>query len=130
MTVVEHAGELDIAALVAILLDRTARVDERDDAAGYLAQTDAAAALTALLHVASDPSEDELVVASCGESLAQIFVRSGRLDPVWLHKLTPVALNEVIPWVRRERPDAIPPRGGIASVKTARLRRPTWQRRC
>jgi hypothetical protein len=105
---VEHVSEPDVSALVVILLDRAARIDERDDAAAYLAQTDDNAALTALLHVASDPTEDGIVVASCGESLAQIFVRSGRLDPAWLHELTPIALNEVIPWVRRERPDLLP----------------------
>jgi hypothetical protein len=108
MTVTEHAGELDVTALVAILLDHTARIDERDDAAAYLAHSDDEASLTALLRVASDPTDDELVVASCGESLAQIFVRSGQLNPAWLHELAPVALNEVIPWVRRERPDLLP----------------------
>jgi hypothetical protein len=94
--------------MVAILLDRTARIDERDDAAMDLGRSNDDAALTALLHVASDPGEDELVLASGGESLAQIFIRSGRLDPAWLHELTPVALHEVIPWIRRVRPDLLP----------------------
>ena len=56
--------------------------------------------MTALLQVASDPAENELVAASCGESLAQIFVRSGRLDPAWLQELTKAASNEVIAWVQ------------------------------
>jgi len=103
-----HSTGPDVAALAAILQDRTARIDERDDAAMYLGQCDDDAALTALLQIASDPAEHDLVVASCGESLARIFVRSGRLDPAWLHDLTPVALNEVIPWVGRERPDLLP----------------------
>lgn len=103
----EHTREPDVAALVAILLDRTSRIDERDDAAAYLGRSDEAAACSALLHVASDPAEDELVVASCGESLAQIFVRTGRLDHAWLNRLTPIALNEVITCVRRERPDLL-----------------------
>jgi hypothetical protein len=101
------AGEPDVTALVAILLDRTARIDERDDAAMYLRRGNDDAALTALLNVASDPGEDELVLASSGESLAQIFVRSGRLDPAWLHELTSVALHEVIGWVIRARPDLL-----------------------
>jgi hypothetical protein len=104
----ERAGEPDVAALVAILLDRTARIDERDDAAMYLGRSNDDAALSALLNVASDPGEDELVLASSGESLAQIFVRSGRLAPAWLVELTPVALHEVIPWVIRAHPDLLP----------------------
>ena len=104
----ERAREPDLAALVATLLDRATRIDERDDAAAYLGGSDDAAARTALLQVASDPAEDELVVATCGESLAQIFVRTGQLDHAWLTQLRPIALNEVIPWVRRERPDLLP----------------------
>jgi hypothetical protein len=101
-------GGSEVASLIAILLDRTARTGERDDAAIYLGRSNDHTALVALLRVASDPSDDELVVASCGESLAQIFVRTGRPDPALLGKLTPVALSEVIPWVRRVRPDLLP----------------------
>jgi hypothetical protein len=104
----ESVGESDVTALVAILLDRAARIDERDDAAMYLGRSNDDAALTALLHVASDPGEEDLVQASSGESLARIFVRTGRLNPAWLHELTPVALHEVIPWVRRARPELLP----------------------
>ncbi len=50
----------------------------------------------------------DMTTASCGESLAQIFVRSGRLDPAWLQELTQAASNEVIAWVKRERPDLLP----------------------
>jgi hypothetical protein len=86
----------------------SARIDERDDAAMYLAKSDDAAAFAALFQVASDTADNELVVASSGESLAQIIVRTGRLDPSWIDQLAPAALNEVIPWVTRERPDLLP----------------------
>lgn len=76
----ESSREPDVAALVAVLLDRSARIDERDDAAMYLARSNDDAAVAALLGIASDPDEDELLRASSGESLAQIFVRSGRSD--------------------------------------------------
>jgi hypothetical protein len=99
--------EPNVHALVKILLDHSARIDERDDAAMYLASSDDKAALTALLHVASDPADNELVVASSGESLAQMIVRTGRLDRAWIEQLAPAALNEVIPWVTRERPDLL-----------------------
>jgi len=95
------------AALVAILLNRSARVDERDDAAGYLGTSDDPSVIEALVRVASDASDDETVVATCGESLAEICVRSGFLDSAWLTALRPEALNELIPWVRRERPDLL-----------------------
>jgi SMI1/KNR4 family protein SUKH-1 len=44
-----HSREPDVAALAAILQDRTAHIDERDDAAMYLGQSDDEAALTSSL---------------------------------------------------------------------------------
>jgi hypothetical protein len=107
----QREEEVNVSALIAILLDHSARIDERDDAAMYLGKSDDEAALTALLQVSSDTAEDESVVASSGESLAQIIVRTGRLDPRWIRRLAPAALNEVIPWVTRERPDLLSEEG-------------------
>jgi len=100
---------VDTAALVSILLDRSARIDERDDAAQYLGESDDEAALVALLTVGSDPTDDELVSASCGESLAEIFIRRAVVDPAWLRSLVPGALSEVVAWVARVQPSLLPP---------------------
>lgn len=103
-----HLERPDVDALGAILRDPTARFDERDDAAMYLGKSDEPAAIRLLLGLARDPSEDDVVVASSGESLAQIAVRTGRLDPGWLENLRPEALAEILPWVRRECPGLLP----------------------
>jgi hypothetical protein len=101
-------ADLNTDALVSILLDRSARTDERDDAAGYLGSSDDPAVLAALLRVASDPAEDEVVSATSGESLAEIFVRRDAVDPAWLRSLVPAALAEVLPWLARARPELLP----------------------
>lgn len=80
--------------LIAILLDKTARLDERDDAAMDLAGFDNERVITALVAVGSDSSEDALLQASCGETLAEIWVRLEHFDPTVLQRLSPVARSE------------------------------------
>jgi hypothetical protein len=96
-------------ALIALVLDHSARIDERDDAAIDLGNADDPRAVAALLQVGADRGENETILASCGESLAQIAIRGGRFDRVWLELLTPIAVNEFVESVRAERPELLEP---------------------
>jgi hypothetical protein len=58
-----------IALLVAIPRDRSARFDERDDAAIDLGESDDDRALAALLELGAQ-SDDEMVLGSIEESIA------------------------------------------------------------
>lgn len=84
-----------VALLVALLQDHQARPDERDDAAMNLAAFDNAEAFEGLLGAACDPGELDLVVASAGESLAEIALRTGRSVGQWMGIMRPEAAAEV-----------------------------------
>ena len=98
-----------IHALSKILLDRTAPLSDRDDAAIDLACFDDQEAFQALLQIATDPSENEMLLASCGESIAEIWVRSGQFDPEVFEKLTGVARSEAQAVLARTRSDWLSP---------------------
>jgi tetratricopeptide (TPR) repeat protein len=73
--------------LVGVLLDRTRRSDERDDAAMALGGYDQPEALAALVEVASDPQSDPGLLDSCGESIGEICARRAIPDLVVLDGL-------------------------------------------
>jgi hypothetical protein len=81
--------------LVEILVSDTARIDERDDAAIDLANFDDTYALNALILVASSTKEPEMLLASCGESIGEIWKRRGIRDNDILEKITPTAKREI-----------------------------------
>lgn len=81
--------------LVEILLDKSARPDERDDAAIDLGGFDDNQSYQALVKIASDPSELEILHWSCAESIGQIWKRRGNYDDEVFAKLTPAARSEL-----------------------------------
>ncbi|KAB2861535.1 MAG: hypothetical protein F9K39_13045 [Exiguobacterium chiriqhucha] len=90
-------------ALIEILLDKTASDAERDDAAidlGYILEDEDVEA--ALLTVANDEKTDEMIRASCGESLAQIWIAHNQVSREKLALLTGVALLEAISMIKSE----------------------------
>jgi hypothetical protein len=91
--------------LIALLRDASARVDERDDAAIDLGEFDGVDVQEALHQVGSDPTEDPMVVSSCGESLATIWLRIDQFHPAALLSLTPEARREAEALIRAQRPD-------------------------
>jgi tetratricopeptide (TPR) repeat protein len=75
-------------ALVGVLRDRSAPLDERDEAAAALSTHDQPEALRALVSVASDPSEPGALLDRCGASIAAIWSRNASLDAATLERLS------------------------------------------
>lgn len=90
--------------LVEVLLDPEARPDERDDAAMDLGSSDDQAALDALIKAASDVRVPEMVKASCGESLAEIWLRTNNFDRRAFASLNGVALAEAKALIQARAP--------------------------
>ena len=97
----------DTAALIAILRDRSARVDERDDAAIDLGRSDDDRVLAALLEIAARSDDDHMVLGSVGESIAQIAIRRGKFESSWLTLLAPPAVDELVASLRAGRPQLL-----------------------
>ena len=71
----------DPFAMVQYLLNGSNDLGSRDDCAMDLYKFDLPEVEAALVTVASDPSEEEIVVDSAGESLSQIYKRQNRAVP-------------------------------------------------
>ncbi|WP_379157948.1 hypothetical protein [Paenibacillus sp. sgz5001063] len=91
--------------LLQVLTDKSASEAERDDAAMDLGKFDGEDVIRILVQVASDPSTEEMVCSSCGESLADIFMRRGIIDNDLLKKLRPEAFSEAIGLIKFKHPD-------------------------
>lgn len=83
-----------VTLLIQLLMDRSARLDERDDAAIDLGDSDDPRVIDALLEVGSDPNENDGISAKCGESLAHIASRGGENAKQWLSLLAKPAATE------------------------------------
>lgn len=77
--------------LICVLLDPDAAVAEQDDAAMDLARFDEPEALDALLRVGRTANESETLLASLGESIAEILLRGGRSWCPGVDELAPTA---------------------------------------
>lgn len=89
---------------ISVLVDPEARIDERDDAAMDLGNTASTEALSALVDVASNAEEDETLLQSCGESIAQIWLALGRYDPDIWERLALPARRDAQGLLQKERP--------------------------
>jgi hypothetical protein len=97
----------DIDGLIGVLRDPSARIEARDDAAMDLGDSDDPLAMEVLLDVARRSDEDELVLWSVGESIAQIAIRTGTFDPSWLEAMAPAARGELVGSLRAVKPDLL-----------------------
>lgn len=79
--------------LIKILLDRDASIADRDDAAMDLSEFDEA--LDILIEVASDESDNAVVLGSCGSSIAEIWRRLGLYDTDAYNALSSPARDEI-----------------------------------
>lgn len=85
--------------LIQVLQDKSIDLGVRDDAAMDLGAYDEPRVLDALVQVAVDKDEDELILWSCGESIKDIWLRRGDysrkvINAELLNKLTPAARQE------------------------------------
>jgi len=87
-------------ALITVLLDASAEYGDRDDAAMDLGGFDHPAAEAALVAVASDPATDEELADTCGEALAAVWLRRGKVDEEVLPRLHPASLRVCIATLR------------------------------
>jgi hypothetical protein len=87
------------------MLDSNASVAEKDDCAIDLAGFDDADVIEALSKFANELSNDWIVRASCGESLAGIWIRKKEINFDLLIKLKDVAINEALSLIKYHRPD-------------------------
>ena len=90
------------------LLDTSLNWDVRDDYAGYLIEYDEPEVEEALFHVASNPIEEDDIAESCGEVLAEIWCRKGKLRIDVLRKLKPAALIEALAIIQVRKSEWLP----------------------
>lgn len=91
--------------LIQTLLDRNANDADKDDCAIYLAEFDDNDVIEILYKVANDLNVEWIVRASCGESLAEIWIRKQEIDYNLLVSLKDVALDEALALIKYHRPD-------------------------
>ncbi len=90
-------------ALIEILLDPSASIAEKDDAAIELGNFDEQDVIDVLINVSNKLEYDEMVKASCGESLAFIWLKHQNLKYNDLKKLNGIAFREAIGLIKRNR---------------------------
>jgi hypothetical protein len=78
--------------LIEVLLDRSAALEERDDAAMDLADYGSTETVAALLQVGCDAGEPELILESVGETLGALVKRHPDLRREVESRLSPRAL--------------------------------------
>ena len=91
--------------LIKFLLDKTVDLGARDDCAMDLADYDDEEALEALYKCASDPIEDNIIQGSCGESLAEIMVRTSQLNKKYVTGLSEYAFVELKNYFENTKPE-------------------------
>lgn len=87
--------------LIDVLVDKSARWDERDDAAMDLADVDEPEALEALLQVGRDEKEDDTLLEAVGEAIAEIVGRHPERRTEAIQGLAPPALKAYRSWPSR-----------------------------
>ena len=93
--------------LVELLRDTHAEYGDRDDAAMELGAFDNPEVEEALAAVAADPQSDSELADPCGESLAQIWIRKGTVNPGIWERLQPAARDVAEALLKSQRPDLL-----------------------
>jgi hypothetical protein len=96
-----------VQLLIKILFDETSREDERDDTAIDLRAYKDIRALETLAKIASDPNEDDMIIDTCAESLAEICVAMNLFHEHLFRKMLPFAQRIVFGFVMAKKPELI-----------------------
>jgi hypothetical protein len=96
-----------IQLLIDILLDSSAREDERGDAAIDLRNYAELRTLEALTKVASDPNEDFIILDNCAESIGEICTKMNFFDEILFEKMTPSAQKITFQYIKITKPELI-----------------------
>lgn len=92
--------------LIEILTDPTASDAEKDDAVIELGENfQDEEIVDILIKVANDSDCDEMIKASCGESIGQIWLSTQQISYDKLPYLNGIALTEVLSLIKTKRPD-------------------------
>jgi len=91
--------------LIEILIDERASDAERDDAAIDLSEYNNETVIKALVITANHDLTDEMIKASCGESLAMILVQNDRFEKKIYKQLKGIAKIEFESYIRLKRSD-------------------------
>lgn len=94
-----------VELLVEILLDKKEEIGARDDAAMYLGKFDDESAMNALIQIAKDNHEQEILLWSSGESLGYIWVRKKKFDRTIFDSLLPEAREELSSVIKTMDPE-------------------------
>lgn len=97
---------MDKESLLKILFDPTSSDAEKDDAVielGSNYQDDETVDM--LIKVSNDRNDDEIIAASCGESIAEIWLSRQRIDFKRLASLKGITLIEAVSLIKAKRPD-------------------------
>ncbi|NJM35023.1 MAG: hypothetical protein HC850_10305 [Rhodomicrobium sp.] len=96
-----------IHGLIKILNDVEADWADRDDAATELGNYDDFDGLNALIKVGSRKKEDDTLKETCGESIAQIWLRQKTIDIDALQSLDSITKQQVIALLQTHNPNLI-----------------------
>jgi hypothetical protein len=91
--------------LIEVLYDKTAREDEREEAACYLGSYNDDRALEALVTIGSDSCENDFVLDSCGVSIADIMIKRNQYSPILIRNLAPTAKQSALGILKGEKPE-------------------------
>lgn len=81
--------------LISVLVDEFADEASRDDAAMDLSMFNESSVEDALIRVASSLQTSDILCASCGESLAEIWERKSKFNRMAYQGLRPAAKSEI-----------------------------------
>jgi len=94
-----------IKLLIDILYDEKAPEDERHDAAMDIGSIGDMRALKALIPIASNSNESDVILDACGESIAEIFVKLDFYDPNIIDQLDSLAKSTANAYLISHRPE-------------------------
>lgn len=95
----------EIKLLIETLQDKQSNVSEKDDAAMDLGNSDDPLAVQVLVAKGRDTAEDDLVLNSCGESLAEIWIRNSNFNQSLYDTLLPKAQQGVRAVIENLKPE-------------------------